>query len=200
MKVLIVAGSDKLAQLADAITAEFEFERAIDVPGALELLANDDFDGLLVHLDIGAAAALNLFGQLKRGAKGQVPGIVVVAREVDTRSVVNLMRAGALDVLVEGSMEPREIPHALRNAAFCAQASARLSSNRSAPPSQEVLVVGTGDCAEAIVLLLAASGISVRHVAELSHVGGQSIPRAIVLDLAAAGDGETLLRLLTPAD
>ena len=199
MRVLIVAGVDRQAPLADAIAADFQFERAVDVQAALGLLANTDFDGLLLHFDIGAAAALELLGRLKRGTNGRLPGIVVVAREIDTRSVVDIMRAGAIDVLVEGSMEPREIPHALRNAAFCAQANARLRTGRAAPKSREVLVIGEGDGVEAIVLLLEASGIGVRHLAKLPEAGDATKnPRAIVVDIAAAGDGEALLRLLQP--
>jgi CheY-like chemotaxis protein len=197
--VLIVAGADRQALLADAIAADFQFERAADVQAALGLLEKNAFDGLLLHFDLGVAAALELLGQLKRGVNGQLPGIVVVAREIDTRSVVDIMRAGAVDVLVEGSMEPREIPHALRNAAFCAQANARLRTGRGAPKSREVLVVGEGDGVEAIVLLLEASGIGVRHLAHMPEAGDATMnPRAIVVDVAAAGDGEALLRLLKP--
>ena len=197
MRVLIVAGVDRQAPLAEAIAADFQFEHAVDGQAALGLLANNDFDGLLLHFDIGAAAALELLGGLKRGANGRLPGIVVVAREIDTRSVVDIMRAGAVDVLVEGSMEPREIPHALRNAVFCAQANARLRTGRGAPKSREVLVIGEGDGVEAIVLLLEATGISVRHVAQIPEAGDLTMkPRAIVVDVAAAGDGEALLRLL----
>ncbi|HUG03342.1 MAG TPA: hypothetical protein VML92_02810 [Steroidobacteraceae bacterium] len=197
MKVLIVAGADRQAPLADAIAADFQFERAADVQAALGLLGNNDFDGLLLHFDIGAAAALELLGRLKRGTDGRLPGIVVVAREIDTRSVVDIMRAGAIDVLVEGSMEPREIPHALRNAAFCAQANARLRTGRGGPKSREVLVIGEGDGVEAIVLLLEASGTSVRHLARMPDAWDATMnPRAIVVDVAAAGDGEALLRLL----
>jgi DNA-binding NtrC family response regulator len=197
VKVLIVAGADRQAPLADAIAADFQCERAADIQAALELLANNDFDGLLLHFDIGAAAALELLGGLKRGTNGRLPGIVVVAREIDTRSVVDIMRAGAVDVLVEGTMEPREIPHALRNAAFCEQANARLRTGRRAPRSPEVLVIGEGDGVEAIVLLLEASGIGVRHLAQLPGAGDATMnPRAIVVDVAAAGDGEALLRLL----
>ncbi|MEX2150488.1 MAG: hypothetical protein WD793_09725 [Steroidobacteraceae bacterium] len=199
MRVLIVADADRQAPLADAIAADFECERAADVEAAIGLLANNDLDGLLLHFDIGAAAALELLGRLKSGSKGRLPGIVVVAREIDTQSVVNLMRAGAVDVLVEGSLEPREIPHALRNAAFCAQASARLRAGRGAPQSREVLVIGDGDGVEAIVLLLEASGIGVRHLTQLPAAGDATMnPRAIVVDVAAAGDGEALLRLLKP--
>jgi DNA-binding response OmpR family regulator len=199
VKVLIVAGADRQAPLAEAIAADFQFERAADVPAALGLLANNEFDGLLLHFDIGGAEALELLGRLKRNAIGRLPGIVVVAREIDTRSVVDIMRAGAVDVLVEGAMEPREIPHALRNAAFCAQANARLRTGRGAPQSREVLVIGEGDGVEAIVLLLEASGISVRHLAQLPEAGDATEnPRAIVVDVAAAGDGEALLRLLQP--
>lgn len=199
MRVLIVAAADRQSALADAIAEDFQSERAADVQAALGLLANHDFDGLLLHFDIGAAAALELLGRLKRDPKGRLPGIVVVAREIDTKSVVDVMRAGAVDVLVEDSMEPREIPHALRNAAFCAQAEARLRSARSAPKSREVLVVGEGDGVEAIVLLLEASGISVSHLAQLPKPGDPTLnPQAIVVDLAAAGDGEALLRLLRP--
>jgi DNA-binding response OmpR family regulator len=199
VKVLIVADPGRLASLADAIAADFQCERADDVQAALGLLANDDFDGLLLHFDIGAAAALELLGRLKSRASGRLPGIVVVAREIDTRSVVDFMRAGAADVLVEGSMESREIPHALRNAAFCAQANARLRTARGKPESREVLVIGEGDGVEAIVLLLEASGIGVRQVAQLQEAGDAPMKaRAIVVDLAAAGDGEALLRLLKP--
>jgi hypothetical protein len=120
---------------------------------------------------------------------------VLVAREIDTRSVVEVMRAGAIDVLLESSLQPREIPHALRNAVFCAQ----LNSKRKLPPSQDVLVVGAGDTVEAIVLLLEASGLTVRHLTQLPRVSDAKVPpRAIVVDLAAAGDGEALLRLLKP--
>lgn len=200
MKVLIVAGADRQATLADAIGDDFQSERAADVPAALGLLADNEFDGLLLHFDIGAVAALELLSRLKRGANGRLPGIVVVAREIDTRSVVDVMRAGANDVLIEGSsLEPREIPHALRNAAFCAQAEARLRSRRGAPKSREVLVVGEGDGVEAIVLLLEASGMDVRHLTRLPDPGdATSNPHAIVVDIAAAGDGEALLRLLKP--
>jgi DNA-binding NtrC family response regulator len=197
VKVLIVAGADRQSPLADAIAADFQCEPAADVQAAFGLLGKNDFDGLLLHFDIGAAAALELLGGLKRGTNGRLPGIVVVAREIDTRSVVDIMRAGAVDVLVEGSMEPREIPHALRNAVFCAQANARLRTGRGAPKSREVLVIGEGDGVEAIVLLLEASGISVRHLAQLPDAGDATMnPRAIVVDVAAAGDGEALLRLL----
>jgi DNA-binding response OmpR family regulator len=197
--VLIVADPDRQASLADAIAADFQCERVDDVQAALGLLANNDFDGLLLHFDIGAAAALELLGRLKRGASGRLPGIVVVAREIDTRSVVDIMRAGAVDVLVEGSLEPREIPHALRNAAFCAQANARLRTARGKPESREVLVIGEGDGVEAIVLLLEASGIVVRHLEQMPAAGDAPMnPRAIVVDVAAAGDGEALLRLLRP--
>ena len=199
MRVLIVAGADRQAALADAIGEDFQSERAADVQAALGLLANNDFDGLLLHFDIGAAAALELLGRLKRGKNGRLPGIVVVAREIDTRSVVEVMRAGAIDILVEASMEPREIPHALRNAAFCAQADARLRAGRSVPQSREVLVIGEGDGVEAIVLLLEASGIGVRHLTRLPDPGDKTLnPHAIVVDIAAAGDGEALLRLLKP--
>lgn len=199
MRVLIVAGADRQAPLADAIAADFQCERAADVQAALGLLANNDFDGLLLHFDIGAAESLELLGRLKRGANGRLPGIVVVAREIDTRSVVDMMRAGAVDVLVEGSMEPREIPHALRNAAFCAQANARLRTGRGAPRSREVLVIGEGDGVEAIVLLLEASGIDIRHLTRMPEPGDATLnPHAIVVDIAAAGDGEALLRLLKP--
>lgn len=96
-------------------------------------------------------------------------------------------------------MEPREIPHALRNAAFCAQANARLRTGRGAPHSREVLVIGEGDGVEAIVLLLEASGIGVRHLARMPGPGDATLnPHAIVVDIAAAGDGEALLRLLRP--
>jgi hypothetical protein len=47
------------------------------------------------------------------------------------------------------------------------------------------------------VLLLEASGISVRHLTQLPDAGDATMnPRAIVVDVAAAGDGEALLRLL----
>jgi len=162
-------------------------------------MAERDFDGLLLHFDIGSGPALDLIGQLKPGANGRLPGIVVVAREIATPSVVDLMRAGAIDVLLEASMKPREIPHALRNAAFCAQASARLHSRRSAPASTHVLVVGAGDAVEAIVLMLEASGLDVRHETRMPDPGGgKDSPRAIVVDLSVAGDGEALLRLLQP--
>jgi DNA-binding response OmpR family regulator len=197
--VLIVADADCQAALADAIAGDFESERAVDTRAALALLANNEFDGLLLHFDIGAAAALELLSRLKRGTNGRLPGIVVVAREIDTKSVVDVMRAGAVDVLIEDSMEPREIPHALRNAAFCAQAEGRLRSARSAPKSREVLVIGEGDGVESVVLLLEASGIAVRHLARMPESGdATSSPHAIVVDLAAAGDGEALLRLLKP--
>ncbi|MDP9200119.1 MAG: hypothetical protein M3O07_13015 [Pseudomonadota bacterium] len=199
MKVLIVAGADRQAALADAIAEDFQSERAADVQAALRLLADNEFDGLLLHFDIGAVAALELLSRLKRGTNGRLPGIVVVAREIDTRSVVDVMRAGAVDVLVEDSMQPREIPHALRNAAFCAQAEARLRSTRGAPKSREVLVIGEGDGVEAIVLLLEASGIGVRHLVRLPDPGAAtSNPHAILVDIAAAGDGDALLRLLKP--
>lgn len=199
MRVLIVADADRQASLADAIAGDFQCERAADVQAALGLLDNAEFDGLLLHFDIGATAALELLGRLRRGASGRLPGIVVVARQIDTRSVVDVMRAGAVDVLVEGSMEPREIPHALRNAAFCAQANARLRAGRGAPKSREVLVIGEGDGVEAILLLLEASGLRVRHIAQLPEAGDATTnPRAIVVDIAAAGDGEALLRLLKP--
>ena len=199
MNVLLVAGADRQALLEDAIRDDFEYEKAVDVTSALKSMAERDFDGLLLHFDIGSGPALELLGQLKRGANGQLPGIVVIAREIDTPSVVELMRAGAVDVLLETSMKPREIPHALRNAAFCAQASARLYNRRSAPTSKQVLVVGSGDAVEAIVLMLEASGLEVRHETRTPEPrGGKDAPRAIVVDLSVAGDGEALLRLLKP--
>jgi hypothetical protein len=47
------------------------------------------------------------------------------------------------------------------------------------------------------VLLLEASGIGVHHLAQLPEAGDETKnPRAIIVDVAAASDGEALLRLL----
>ncbi|MGH8249228.1 MAG: hypothetical protein ACREVI_00800 [Steroidobacteraceae bacterium] len=194
--MLLVAGEDKQRLLAEGLVEDFDVGRAGGVDEALEILARKDYDALLLHLDAGETSALELLGQLKRRAAVRMPAVVAVAREPDIRTVIAVVRAGAFDFLAEDSIKPRELSHLLRNAAFSAQSAARLGERR-APASQEVMVVGCGDGVEALVLLLQSSGHSVRHVPRMNQAGGtRPRPRAIVVDLAAVGDGEELLKLL----
>lgn len=194
--MLLVATEERQRLLAEGLADGFEVERSTDIRTALEFLARCDVDALLLHLDLGQADVIALLGQLERRTIGRVPGVIVVARELDTRTVVAVVRAGAFDVVLEGSMQPRELAHLVRNAAFSAQATAQLGTSRAHEPKQ-VVVVGSGDGVEAIVLLLEASGLCVRHVTRVSQAGGAANhARTIVVDLSVVGSGEELVRLL----
>ena len=194
MKILAVAEAGKQPALAAEFADDFTVTSAVDAPAALEILRQQSFDALLVDLGLGESKALDvLYGARKLGPDRQA-GSVVIIQEIDLRSVIEVMRAGAFDVLVEGSLRRGELAHSMRNAVLHAQ----LSRRRQAQ-SKEVLVVGTGASADAVVLLLEAVGHTVRHVPRMPDAGDpKSNPRAIVVDLSAVGDGEALLKLLAP--
>src|SRR5215207_3292837 len=101
VKLLLVAGDDKLPALAAQFAADFEVSRATNAPAALELLGRQPMDALVVHLGIGESEALDvLFGARKR-SPDRPPGMVVVAASFELRTVVEVMRAGAYDVQLE---------------------------------------------------------------------------------------------------
>lgn len=197
MKVLLVAGAEKHESLAGQLSGDFELTGVPDAGKALAFLAQQDVDAVVIHLDIGEEQALDVICGVKKRPPDRAPGIVVIGRELDLRAAIEVVRTGAYDFLLEGSLKPRELPHALRNAAYNAKSAAWLSAKRAAR-SKEVLVVGAGDAAEAVVLLLEASGFAVQHARQVPQAGeAKNPPRAIVVDLAAVGDGEALLKLLT---
>lgn len=196
MKVLLVATADKHDQLVKELSADFELEQVTSPDDAYQFLAREDAAALVIHLDLGEEPALDVISRVKKFEPERIPGIVVVARKPDNRCIIEVIRTGAYDILDEESMKSRDLPHAVRNAAYFAQSSAWLVKRRAAR-LQEVLVIGSGDGVEAIVILLQASGISVRQAARMPGPGDQKlVPRAIIVDLSAVGDGEALVKLL----
>lgn len=144
MRLLIVAGVEQQGGLASALGEDFEVARASDVAEALALSDRQPFDAALVHFDLGETSALDLICGLKRRLPERLPGIVVLAREIERRAVVELVRTGAYDVLVEAGLNAHELAHALRNAASHARSAASLDRRREAR-SKEMLVIGDGD-------------------------------------------------------
>lgn len=195
MKLLIVSSAAKHEALRSELSGDFELDWSDSVPAALERLAPEPPDAVLAHLELGETPVLDLLCELRRRPAERMPGVVVLAADIDHRGLVEVVRTGAYDVLLEGTLQPRELVHAVRNAAYFAQSAASLAKRREAK-SREVLVVGEGDGVEAIVMLLEAAGLSVRHALRLPQAGPPVAPRAILVDLSRAGDGEALLRLL----
>lgn len=189
MKLLIVADPAVSGRLANALAADFEIVQVADTASALALSERQPFDAVLLHFDLGEGPALDLICVLKRRVPEHLPGVVVLAREIERRAIVELVRTGAYDVLVEAALHSRELAHALRNAATCARSAALLDRRRWVR-SKEVLVVGDGAGAESIARLLEAAGFSVRRANHLPPEDASVGPRAIVVDLATGKKGQ----------
>jgi hypothetical protein len=198
VNVLLVAREGEAAVVAAELAGDFALERTADAAGALAMLGRRPAEAVVLHFGIGEEAALDVISGCKRLPAGTAPGIVVVAASVAHRALVELVRTGAYDVLIEGALEPRELPHAVRNAAYYAKTAAWLAKRKAPPPSpQEVWLIGTGDQADAAAMLLEASGLAVRQFARAADAAAAPPPAGVlVVDLAALGDGEALLRLL----
>jgi DNA-binding NarL/FixJ family response regulator len=198
MKLLLVAAGEKRPALEALLGTDFKLTFAADGPAALEALAAGGIEAVLVHLGLGEEPVLDLIVHARKRAPEEIPGVVVLAREADRRCIIELVRTGAYDVILEESMKPRELPHAVRNAAFDARSAAWLD-RRQKERAKEVMVVGTGDAVDAIVLLLESAGLAVRQLERLPGPGEmKSLPRTLIVDLAKAGDGDALLKLLAP--
>jgi DNA-binding NtrC family response regulator len=125
VKLLLVAGDDKLPLLAAQFATDFEISRATDAPAALEQLGRQAMDALVVHLGIGESEALDILYGARKQSPDRPPGMVVVAENFDLRTVVEVMRAGAYDVQLESSLMPGKLAHSLRNATLLTQLSRR---------------------------------------------------------------------------
>jgi hypothetical protein len=199
VNVLLVAREGEGAGVEAELAGDFTLARAADAAGALAMLGREPAEAVVLHFGIGEEAALDVISGCKRLPAGAAaPGVVVVAASIAHRALVELVRTGAYDVLVEGALEPRELPHAVRNAAYYAKTSAWLAKRK--PPKtapQEVWLIGSGDSAYAAAMLLEASGVAVRQFARAADAAATRPPSSVlVVDLAALGDGEALLRLL----
>lgn len=187
MKLLVVGDPAVPGELANGLVGSFEVARAADTLAAVALSGRDAFDAVLVHLDLGEAPALDLICALKRLPPERLPGVVVLARQIERRAIVELVRTGAYDVLVEAALHPHELAHALRNAATYARSAALLDRLRRAR-SKEVLVVGEGAGADSIATLLRSAGYSVQQADHLPQDDVKLGPHAVVVDLAAVRD------------
>lgn len=187
MKLLIVAGPAAQRELENALAGDFETAGVADSRAAIALSRRQAFDAVLVQFDLGEASALDLICDLKRLPRERVPGIIVLAREIGRREIVELVRTGAYDVLLEAALHPRELAHALRNAATFAR-SAALLERRRAERSREVLVVGEGAGADSIATLLRAAGFSVRQAGKQPAEQAEAGTRVVVVELAAMRD------------
>jgi DNA-binding response OmpR family regulator len=197
MNLLVAAPEARRAQLERELAAEFAITWAATSAEAGRLIEELPVEAIVVHLDLGEEAALDAICRARKLPPDRMPGVVVVASDVGRRSLIELVRTGAYDVLVESAMKPRELPHAVRNASFDAKSAAWLEKRR-AERAAEVVVVGAGDAAESLALLLESSGFTVRQCARMPGAGElKAAPRAVIVDFAAVGDGEALVRLLS---
>jgi DNA-binding NtrC family response regulator len=199
MKLLLFAGPASRPLLERHLAADFALEWVEDPARAVELLGREAVEGVVIHLDVGEEQALDVVSHCRRLAPERAPGLIAVARSPALRTVIELMRTGAYDVLVEEELKPRELPHAVRNAVYFAKSAAWLATKKRAQAAGEVWVVGGGDAGEAAAMLLGADGTAVRRFATLEDAlaaGGAA--RAVLLDLSAAADGAALARLIRP--
>jgi DNA-binding NarL/FixJ family response regulator len=128
VKLLIVADDARQRELEDTLTEGFSSERSAAIEVALARAAQEPFDAALVHLDLGEDRVLDFICGLRRLGGERAPGVVVLARALDRRAIVELVRTGAFDVLLESEVQPRELAHALRNAAYFARSARRRAS------------------------------------------------------------------------
>jgi len=196
MKLLVAAATGYYGSITREIGDEFEILHAAGIEDAWQRLATGEIEALLVHRELGDAAVLQMLARLRTRDPSCWTAVLVVSSELELRFVIEVMRAGAYDVLLDAPINRRELVHGIRNAAVYAQAAQRLARSAAAR-SREVIVVGTGDAVEAIVLLLEATGRSVRHcpsLADASTLGAAG--GTLLIDLASLGSGEDLLKLL----
>jgi DNA-binding NarL/FixJ family response regulator len=197
LNLLVAAPDARRALLERELGADFAITWAATSEDALRLVQELAVEAVVIHLDLGEETALDAICRAKKLPPDRVPGVVVIAADVGRRALIELVRTGAYDVVVESAMKPRELPHAVRNASFDAKSAAWLEKRR-AERAGEVVVVGAGDAAESLALLLEASGLTVRQCARLPQAAElKAAPKAVIVDLGAVGDAESLVRLLT---
>ena len=127
MKLLLLARAGDLQALAAEFNSDFEIENATDAPAALSMLARRQHDALVVHLGIGADPALDVLHGARKQAPDRPPGMVVVAESVELHLVVEVMRAGAYDVLLTAALQQGQLAHSVRNATLLTQLRRRTS-------------------------------------------------------------------------
>lgn len=127
MKLLLVAQASDLPVLAGQFAGDFEQESATDASAALAMLARRPVDALVVHLGIGENPALDLLYGARKQSPDRAPGMVVVADACELATAVAVMRAGAYDVQLAGSLAPGKLAHSVRNATLATQLSRRRS-------------------------------------------------------------------------
>lgn len=130
MRFLAVAGVEPRTRLA-ALLDGAEVDWAGDATEACERLGQRDFDVVLLHHEIGEEAILDLLCEVRRRPPERVAGVLVVARAIGHRALVEIVRTGAYDVLLEESLAAGELIHAARNAAYYVRSGAALARRRS---------------------------------------------------------------------
>ena len=118
LRVLIVDDDEldrkaaRRALLASDLTVEIA--EAEHGAAALERLATESFDGVLLDFQLPDADGLEVLREVQ--ARGITPPIIILTGHGDEMVAVELMKAGAADYLPKAKLTPEALARALRNA------------------------------------------------------------------------------------
>ncbi|MBI4430946.1 MAG: EAL domain-containing protein [Candidatus Omnitrophica bacterium] len=119
VRVLLVEKSSQDAvriekTLCKARSPSFEVETAVTLDEALALLSRNDFDAVLMNLDLPDSRGLNTFTNVY-SKFNDVP-IIIISGSEDMSMSLNAVRQGAQDYLLKSDMQPRILSRVIRYA------------------------------------------------------------------------------------
>ena len=150
---LLVVDDDRVDRMAVSRTlsrsglAAAEVREATDAPSALAALSTAASDGgidcVLLDFNLAGDTGLDVLRQMQ--ARGLSAPVVMLTGQSDPETAAALIRAGAVDFLIKGSLTPERLEQAVRNAVRVSRAERELQQSR------ELLVTTLRGIADAVI-------------------------------------------------